>query len=95
MPERITINRDTVLHLSWLARISLSEEEIEKMQKELSMILSYMEDILTIDVQSEESMYFSQGRLRKDEVVASEGENALPQEVLEDKFVKGPKVYKG
>ncbi len=37
------INKEEVKHIAKLARLELAEEEIEKMQKDLSSILDYFE----------------------------------------------------
>lgn len=43
------ISSADVLKLASLARLSLSEEEVEKLQKELSEILTYIEQLQDID----------------------------------------------
>jgi len=44
------ISKEEVKHTAKLARLSLSEKEIKKMQKELSFILDYIEKLKEIDV---------------------------------------------
>lgn len=44
------IKKEEVEHISKLARVGLSEEEKEKMAKELSLILDYFEKIKEVDV---------------------------------------------
>jgi aspartyl-tRNA(Asn)/glutamyl-tRNA(Gln) amidotransferase subunit C len=44
------IDRDTVRHVSRLARLRLSEEEQETMRKELSGILDHIEHIRSLDL---------------------------------------------
>jgi len=44
------ISKEEVKHIAKLARLSLSEKEIKKMQKELSFILDYIEKLKEIDV---------------------------------------------
>jgi aspartyl-tRNA(Asn)/glutamyl-tRNA(Gln) amidotransferase subunit C len=39
------IDRDQVLHVARLARLELSEEEVERMSKELSDVLGHIEKI--------------------------------------------------
>ncbi len=39
--SRIMISKEEVIHIAKLARLELSEQEIEKMQKDLSSILDY------------------------------------------------------
>ena len=44
------ITKEEVKHIAKLARLGLTEEEIEKFQKELSSILDYFEKLKEIDV---------------------------------------------
>jgi aspartyl-tRNA(Asn)/glutamyl-tRNA(Gln) amidotransferase subunit C len=44
------IDRDQVLHVARLARLELSEEEIERMTKELSGILEHVDRITALDL---------------------------------------------
>jgi len=44
------ISKEEVKHIAKLARLGLSDEEIEKFQKELSSILDYIEKLKEVDV---------------------------------------------
>ena len=44
------IGREQVLHVAKLARLRLSEEEIERMSRELSTILDHIEKINELDL---------------------------------------------
>lgn len=44
------ISREEVLHIAKLARLELTDSEIEKMQKDLSGILDYFNILKAIDV---------------------------------------------
>jgi len=44
------ISKKDVRHIAKLARISLTEKEIEKFQKELSLILDYVEKLKEVDI---------------------------------------------
>jgi aspartyl-tRNA(Asn)/glutamyl-tRNA(Gln) amidotransferase subunit C len=44
------IERDQVLHVARLARLSLDEEEVDRMQRELSGILDHVETIGELDL---------------------------------------------
>ena len=48
------IDRDQVLHVARLARLRLSEEEIERMPGELSTILDHIEKINELDLEDVE-----------------------------------------
>jgi aspartyl-tRNA(Asn)/glutamyl-tRNA(Gln) amidotransferase subunit C len=45
------IDRDQVLHVARLARLSLSEEEIGRMSSELSSVLDHIEKISELDLE--------------------------------------------
>ena len=44
------IDRDQVLHVARLARLELSEEEVERMSRELSDVLGHIEKIGELDL---------------------------------------------
>ena len=44
------IERDEVLHIARLARLRLSEEEVDRMQSELSGVLAHVDRIGTLDL---------------------------------------------
>ncbi|MBI2644070.1 MAG: Asp-tRNA(Asn)/Glu-tRNA(Gln) amidotransferase subunit GatC [Candidatus Wildermuthbacteria bacterium] len=53
------ISKEEVQHIAKLARIELSEEEIQKFQEELSSILDYFATLNAIDVSGIEPMTHS------------------------------------
>lgn len=66
------ILKEEVQHIAHLARIKLTEDEIEKFQKELSLILDYMEKLKKVDTKDTAPLTgatFLHNRVRKDEVV--------------------------
>jgi aspartyl-tRNA(Asn)/glutamyl-tRNA(Gln) amidotransferase subunit C len=48
------IDRDQVLHVARLARLRLSEPEIERMSRELSSVLDHIEKISELDLEGVE-----------------------------------------
>ena len=44
------ITKEEVKHIAKLARLGLTSEEIEKLQKELSSILDYIEKLKEVDI---------------------------------------------
>jgi len=44
------LTRDDVLHLAQLARISLTDDEVDEFSSELSAILQYVEQLAGVDV---------------------------------------------
>jgi len=53
------ISKEEVKHIAKLARLGLTEEEIEKFQKELSAILDYIEKLKEVDIEGVEPMSHS------------------------------------
>jgi aspartyl-tRNA(Asn)/glutamyl-tRNA(Gln) amidotransferase subunit C len=51
---RRVINREQVLHVARLARLQLTDEEVEKMASELSGILEHVEHINELDLENVE-----------------------------------------
>lgn len=44
------LNRDEVIKIAQLARIALSDDEVEKFRKDLSTVLDYVEELKKVDV---------------------------------------------
>jgi aspartyl-tRNA(Asn)/glutamyl-tRNA(Gln) amidotransferase subunit C len=51
---RSMIEKDQVLHVAKLARLKLSDDEVERMAKELSGILEHVEKISELDLEGVE-----------------------------------------
>ncbi len=65
------LTREEVLHVAHLARISLTEEEIEKFRGELKILMDDIDKIKEIKDFDEEMMYTpvdGNARLREDEI---------------------------
>ncbi len=45
----MAITQETVLHVARLARLDLAGDEVERMQRDLNNILSYMEELSQLD----------------------------------------------
>lgn len=50
------LTKEEVIKLAQLARISLSENELEKFQKELSTVLDYVEELKQLNVEGLEEV---------------------------------------
>jgi aspartyl-tRNA(Asn)/glutamyl-tRNA(Gln) amidotransferase subunit C len=73
------IDRDEVLHVARLARLALSDEEVERMARELSVVLDHIEHISELDLEGvppTTHVIDVAGALREDEPRPS-----LPREV--------------
>ena len=53
------IKKKEVKHIAKLTRISLSQKEIEKLQRELSLILDYIEKLKEVDISKVEPTIYS------------------------------------
>ena len=77
------LSREEVLHVANLARIKLTEEEIEKYQVELKKLLTDVEKINGVEGYDEDILiacWDDNTKLRKDE----EGEMLDPKQVVEN-----------
>ncbi len=52
------ITKKEVLHIAKLARIKLSKKEIEKLQKELSLILKYIEKLKEVNISKKKPFFY-------------------------------------
>lgn len=55
------INKEEVKHIASLARLGLTEKELESMQKNFSSILEYVETLEGVDVSSIEKTFSERG----------------------------------
>jgi len=55
------INKEEVKHIADLARLGLTEKELESMQKNFSSILDYVETLKEVDVSSIEKSFSERG----------------------------------
>lgn len=77
------ISGKDIQHIANLARLGFSEKELEKYQKELSLILGYIEKLKEVDVSKVEPTSHSievKNVVREDESQKSKGKN---QKLLE------------
>jgi len=85
--------KEEVIKIAQLARISLTEAEVEKFQKELSTVLDYVDELKQVNVDGLEEVSQVTGLVnvqREDKVVATENrEESLSQAPeLKDGFYK-------
>lgn len=69
MSGRVTISREEMLHYARLCRISLSEQEIDRLLKDVNEILEYFETIRSLQLDVEPMTYVTSVNesLREDE----------------------------
>lgn len=71
------LKKEDIIHIAGLARIGLSEDEIEKYQKELSLILDYFKKLEKVSTEGIETIGHITGLhsiLREDDMLEAEGE---------------------
>ena len=94
----MSITREDVLHLAELSRLSISEEEIEPLKKDLDSIVSYISQLNELDTDGVEPTYQCfdmQNVWREDEIQSFEANredllNLAPDS--ENNQIKVPKV---
>ncbi len=96
------MNREDISHLATLARIALTEEELTKLEGELSSIVSYVDvisDIAADEGEAQPEVGPLHNVFRADEVTNGVGEytDALLAEMphTEGKFMKVKKILGG
>jgi aspartyl-tRNA(Asn)/glutamyl-tRNA(Gln) amidotransferase subunit C len=92
------LTSEEIFHIAQLAKLEISEAEAEKYSRELSAVLSYVEQLDQADISSvnqETRTLDSENVLREDEVLVwdqEERELALQQGEICDGLVKVKKV---
>jgi len=93
----MSIDKDTVKHISKLARISLDEEKIDSLSKDLSSIIKFIEklnELKTDKTKPLTSIINSSLKLRKDEIKDGKIRDQILKNSPEknDEFFVVPKV---
>ncbi len=70
------LTRDEVQHIAKLARLGLSDVEIEKFQKDLSSILNYVEKLKEVDISGVAPTSHSQ---KIENIMRKDKENQKPE----------------
>jgi aspartyl-tRNA(Asn)/glutamyl-tRNA(Gln) amidotransferase subunit C len=84
------ITEEQVRHVSRLARLRLEQKETERLRKELSAILDYMDMLNEVDTKGIEPTFHAHSitnAMRDDEVV--------PSQSRDDALLNAPKTLKG
>jgi len=74
------ISKNEVKHIAKLARLELNGKELQKMEKELSLILDYVEKLKKVDVSKvdlKKGLYESKGITREDKEIPISIEDRL------------------
>ena len=93
----MNVSREEIMHIANLARLNLSEEEIQRYTKDMDDILNFANDVNNADVDNLDitiGSNKSENVFRKDEVVVFEDNEALLRNAPEQErnMFKIPKV---
>ena len=88
------VSKKEVEHLAWLARMELTNDELEVYTKQVEQIISYLD---TLDKLSLENIVplkpgIDYTKFREDEIVNCEDDTLSVVKNVKDRFVKGPKM---
>jgi len=86
------LTREEVIKIAGLARIALTDTEVEKFQKEVSMVLEYVEELKSVDVTGLEEVAQVTGLVnvqREDKIVEP------TDELREDILKNAPEIKDG
>jgi aspartyl-tRNA(Asn)/glutamyl-tRNA(Gln) amidotransferase subunit C len=87
------VTKEEVKHLGWLARIELSDAEIDRYTSQIEEIIKYLDKLDTIPLEQVKPIVTKKNfaDLRPDEP-ADFGGDALGTKYRKDGFVKGPRM---
>ncbi len=78
------ISKEEVKHIAKLSRLELTEQEIEKMQEDMSVVLDYFELLKKVPKSAEDSKDFGQKSIGIEETRADE---AVSSYNIKDKLI--------
>jgi aspartyl-tRNA(Asn)/glutamyl-tRNA(Gln) amidotransferase subunit C len=87
------VTKEEVKHLGWLARIELSDAELDRYTSQIEEIIKYLDKLDTIPLEQVKPIVARKkfADLRPDEPTDFEGD-ALGTKYRKDGFVKGPRM---
>ena len=87
------VTKDQVKHLGWLARIELSDAELDRYTAQIEGIIKYLDKLDTIPLEEVEPIAVKKkfADLRPDEPEKFEGDS-IGTKYRKDGFVKGPRM---
>lgn len=87
------VTKEEVKHLGWLARIELSDSELERYTSQIEEIIKYLDKLDTISLDQVKPIVVKKkfADLRPDDPVDF-GADALGTKYRKDGFVKGPRM---
>ena len=87
------VTKEEVKHLGWLAKIEMSDAELQHYPTQIEKIISYLNKLDTIPLEQVKPIAVKKkfSELREDAPTNFEG-NALGTKYRKDGFVKGPRM---
>ena len=88
------VSKEEVKHLAWLARMELTDKELEVYTKQVEQIISYLNTLDKISLQDIKPLKTSMDytKFREDEIVESKEDTLNVVKNVKDRFVKAPKM---
>lgn len=88
------IRKDELNHLSWISRLNLTDEELEKFSEQINQTIKYIDVLDTFESESSsvDLQELDLSNFREDEILEFNGD-LIPDSVLTpERLVKGPKM---
>jgi len=88
------VSKEEVKHLAWLARMELTDKELEVYTKQVEQIISYLDTLDKISLQDIKPLKagIAYTKFREDEIVESKEDTLSVVKNAKDRFVKAPKM---
>lgn len=88
------VSKEEVKHLAWLARMELTDKELEVYTKQVEQIISYLDTLDKISLQDIKPLKTAMDytKFREDEIVECKEDTLNVVKNVKDRFVKAPKM---
>ncbi len=88
------VSKEEVKHLAWLARMELTDKELEVYTKQVEQIISYLNTLDKISLQDTKPLKTAMdyAKFREDDIVESKEDTLNVVKNAKDRFVKAPKM---
>jgi aspartyl-tRNA(Asn)/glutamyl-tRNA(Gln) amidotransferase subunit C len=89
----MVVTREEVKHLGWLAKLEMSDSEIQRYTTQIEEIINYLNKLDTMPLEQVEQITLKKkfSELRKDTAETFE-DSVLGTDYRKDGFVKGPRM---
>ena len=88
------VSKEEVKHLAWLARMELTDKELEVYTKQVEQIIAYFNTLDKISLENIKPLKagIAYTKFREDDIVECKEDTLSVVKNLKDKFVKAPKM---